>query len=73
MQTEKPEHRISLQEADLMRGSDEQQGWMFSYISPEKRVPQDHPLRSIRTMVDGRHAGYIQRAECTGRSILPAR
>ena len=35
-----------------MRGADEQQEWMFSYISAEKRVPQDHPLRAIRTMVD---------------------
>jgi transposase len=35
-----------------MRGADEQQEWMFSYISAEKRVPKDHPLRSIRTMVD---------------------
>ena len=25
---------------------------MFSYISPEKRVPADHPLRPIRKMVD---------------------
>ena len=25
---------------------------MFSYISPEKRVPVDHPLRPIRKMVD---------------------
>jgi transposase len=31
---------------------DEQQEWMFSYISAEKRVPKDHPLRAIRTMVD---------------------
>lgn len=35
-----------------MRGDDEQQAAMFSYISPEARVPQDHPLRTIRTMVD---------------------
>src|SRR5216684_3678615 len=35
-----------------MRGHDEQQGGMFSYISPEKRVPQDHPLRRIRGMTD---------------------
>lgn len=35
-----------------MRGHDEQQEGMFSYISPEKRVPQDHPLRGLRTMVD---------------------
>ena len=35
-----------------MRGSDDQQAWMFSYISSEKRVPKDHPLRAIRMMVD---------------------
>src|SRR5262252_1078992 len=35
-----------------MRGSDEHQEGMFSYISPEKRVPADHPLRRIRTMTD---------------------
>ena len=35
-----------------MRGDDEQQVGMFSYISPEKRVPADHPLRPIRKMVD---------------------
>jgi transposase len=25
---------------------------MFSYLSAEERVPKDHPLRAIRTMVD---------------------
>jgi transposase len=35
-----------------MRGDDPQQAAMFSYISPEERVPQEHPLRSIRAMVD---------------------
>ena len=35
-----------------MRGDDNQQEGMFSYISPEKRVPTDHPLRPIRKMVD---------------------
>src|SRR6476660_4910568 len=35
-----------------MRGDDDQQEGMFSYISPEKRVPSDHPLRPIRKMVD---------------------
>jgi transposase len=35
-----------------MRGHDEQQGGMYSYISPEQRVPQDHPLRRIRMMTD---------------------
>jgi transposase len=35
-----------------MRGDDDLQEGMFSYISPEKRVPGDHPLRPIRKMVD---------------------
>jgi transposase len=35
-----------------MRGSDQQQNHVFSYISPEQRVRKDHPLRPIRTMVD---------------------
>ncbi len=35
-----------------MRGDDDLQEGMFSYISPEKRVPADHPLRAIRKMVD---------------------
>ena len=36
-----------------MRGEDRQQGAMFSYLSPEQRVPRDHPLRAIRELVDG--------------------
>lgn len=35
-----------------MRGADEQSGSMFSYLSPEERVPQDHPLRAVRRMTD---------------------
>ena len=35
-----------------MRGRDKNQQAMFSYVSLESRVPQDHPLRSIRQMVD---------------------
>ena len=35
-----------------MRGEDQKQDAMFSYVSPEKRVPADHPLRAIRAMVD---------------------
>jgi transposase len=36
-----------------MRGEDPKQEAMFSYVSPEQRVPTDHPLRPIREMVDG--------------------
>src|SRR5215510_11860129 len=35
-----------------MRGEDQQQSHVFSYLSPEKRVRPDHPLRAIREMVD---------------------
>lgn len=35
-----------------MRGPDTQQSSMFSYLSPEERVPVNHPLRRIRPMVD---------------------
>jgi len=35
-----------------MRGEDRQQATMFSYLSPERRVPADHPLRTLRPMVD---------------------
>jgi len=39
-------------EAAIMRGDDVQQEAMFSYLSPEARVPLDHPLRPIRKMVN---------------------
>src|ERR1035438_321273 len=35
-----------------MRGEDQQQNHIFSYLSPEARVRKDHPLRAIRVMVD---------------------
>jgi transposase len=35
-----------------MRGDDQQSGHLFSYLSPEQRVPADHPLRAIRQMTD---------------------
>jgi transposase len=35
-----------------MRGTDREQATMFSYLSPERRVPADHPLRTLRPMVD---------------------
>ncbi len=35
-----------------MRGDDPQHESMFSYVTPEKRVRADHPLRPIRRMTD---------------------
>src|SRR5262245_19000872 len=34
-----------------MRGDDQDQADVFSYITPEQRVPKTHPLRPIRQMV----------------------
>lgn len=35
-----------------MRGQDTQQAGLFSYLSPEERVPATHPLRPLRQYVD---------------------
>src|SRR6195952_5920663 len=35
-----------------MRGTDQQTSQMFSYLSPEQMVPQDHPLRVIRPLAN---------------------
>jgi transposase len=35
-----------------MRGSDTQQSAMFSYLSPEQRVPTGHALRRVREITD---------------------
>jgi len=35
-----------------MRGQDEQQLGVFSYVNSEQRIPHDHPLRQLRVMAD---------------------
>jgi transposase len=35
-----------------MRGDERLQAGMFSYVSLEPRVPQDHPLRTVRELTD---------------------
>ena len=37
---------------ELLRVGEAAQGECFSYLSPESRVRKDHPLRTIRMMVD---------------------
>jgi transposase len=58
-----------------MRGADTEQSSMFSYISAERRVPKDHPLRAIRTMVDAALKELGQRFEgmyaAMGRPSIP--
>jgi Transposase domain (DUF772) len=58
-----------------VRGADQQTGHLFSYISPEQRVPTDHPLRPIREMVDAALRGLSPTFEVmyswTGRPSIP--
>ena len=35
-----------------MRGAQVETQGLFSYLSPEQRVPQDHPLRAIGVIMD---------------------
>src|SRR5262245_24918172 len=58
-----------------MRGQDQQQSDMFSYLSPEQRVRADHPLRAIRRMSDEALANLSERFDemyaTTGRPSIP--
>jgi transposase len=61
-----------------MRGEDEKQAAMFSYVTMEQRIPADHPMRRIRAMVDralGKMDGIFDELYSeTGRpSIAPER
>ena len=48
---------------------------MYSYLSPEERVPADHPLRPIRRMTDRALAGLSRKFSAmyaaTGRPSIP--
>src|SRR5271167_5223233 len=35
-----------------MRGEDQRSDGLFSYVRPDSRVPQNHPLRTIRKLTD---------------------
>lgn len=59
-----------------MRGREGEDGGLFSYVSLEKRVPSDHPLRAIKVLADEALAGLSGRFDAlysrTGRpSIAP--
>jgi len=58
-----------------MRGEDIQQHDLFSYGSLEERVPADHPLRPIRTMVDealqGLNGRFDEIYDGDGRKSIP--
>jgi transposase len=58
-----------------MRGHDHQQSDMYSYLSPEQRVRENHPLRKIRAMADEALQNMSERFEGmyakTGRPSIP--
>lgn len=58
-----------------MRGGDESSGSLFSYVDLERRVPRDHPLRTIRRIVNDVLAGLSGEFEAlyshTGRPSIP--
>lgn len=61
-----------------MRGTDHEQGGMFSYVSLEARVPESHPLRPLRALADRALSGLDQDFEAlygrSGRnSVAPER
>ena len=61
-----------------MRGEDEKQSAMFSYVTLERRIPSDHPLRIIRGMTDRAlermDSKFDELYSATGRpSIAPER
>jgi transposase len=58
-----------------MRGADDRSDFLFSYVSPEHRVPADHPLRPIRAMTDAALARLSPQFEAMystmGRPSIP--
>jgi transposase len=59
-----------------MRGDDQQlQSGMFSYVALEDRIPQEHPLRAIRKLVDQVLAGMSKQFDglysAVGRPSIP--
>jgi transposase len=58
-----------------VRGDDQQSGHLFSYLSPDARVPADHPLRPIRQMTDDALRRLSPRFDAiyatTGRASVP--
>lgn len=58
-----------------MRGQLDPQGHLYSYLSPEKRVPAQHPLRSIKSFADAALGAMSSKFEAmygpTGRPSIP--
>ena len=60
-----------------MRGRFTDQGGLFSYIAPDKRVPTNHPLRKVRELVrnafsDGQQHGTMRKTKHRGIARVAA-
>jgi len=58
-----------------MRGHDQKQGQLYSYVSMEERIPQNHPLRGMRKIVDevlkGLSPRFSKLYAAVGRPSIP--
>jgi hypothetical protein len=58
-----------------VRGTDKQQVTMLSLVTPDRRVPADHPLRRIKALADQALAGlsptFDQMYSKVGRPSIP--
>src|SRR3954454_22154085 len=67
--------RTLAERSERMRGPDDQNSDMFSYVVPEARVRADHPLRPIRQMTDEVFAAlspqFTQMYSDMGRPSIP--
>src|SRR5271154_3345088 len=52
-----------------MRGADQKQGLMYSYVTMERRIRVDHPARKIRALVDG----ALQRMDAAMEAMYASR
>jgi transposase len=65
----------ALNGAKRMRGTDVQQSGLFSYVSVESRVPANHPLRAVRTLLnealESMHRDFERVYAEGGRASIP--
>src|SRR5712691_5890536 len=58
-----------------MRGTDTKQATMLSVVTPERRVPQNHPLRAVKRLADAALAElsptFSEMYSAVGRPSIP--
>lgn len=54
-----------------MRGTETKQATMLSLLSPEQRVPKDHPLRRVKQLADQALRELSPVTRCTRPGAAP--